>query len=199
MLSIQRIRDARATARTQRGQAMAEFVIWVFVLLAMIEGILWFGKAYELKLTCHMAARYMAAATANVAETDLDDSVINSRAQVYYPMTDHSPTYVELNPMDPAESPSSANSSFPSAGPLNIASTLSGMLSFASQTRGFEVGATYAPNSILDNTLPGGTHVRSRHFVSGGTWHKKQTYGDLQIMGVKWALMGWSTIALSQY
>ncbi|MCO4768765.1 MAG: pilus assembly protein [Deltaproteobacteria bacterium] len=198
MLSIQRIRDAR-DGKGQRGQAMAEFVIWVFVLLAMIEGILWFGKAYELKLTCHMAARYMATATASVAETDLEDSQIMSRAQAYYPMTDHNPTYVELAPFDPAANPSSANSSFPSSGPLNMASSLSNMLSFASQTRGFEVGATYAPNSILDNTLPGGTHVRSRHFVSGGTWHKKQTYGDLQIMAVKGALMAWSAVALSSY
>ena len=31
---------------TRSGQAMAEFVIWVFVLLLMIEGILWFGKAH---------------------------------------------------------------------------------------------------------------------------------------------------------
>ena len=198
MLSIQRIRDAR-DRRLQRGQAMAEFVIWVFVLLAMIEGILWFGKAYELKLTCHMAARYMATATANTAETELEDTDISNRARAYYPMTDHNPTYDELAPFDPAASPSSANASFPSSGPLNMASALSNMLSFASQTRGFEVGATYAPNSILDSTLPGGTHVRSRHFVSGGTWHKKQTYGDLQIMAVKGALMAWSAIALSQY
>ena len=60
---------------------MAEFVIWVFVLLAMIEGILWFGKAYELKLTCHMAARYMATATANTAETELEDTDISNRAR----------------------------------------------------------------------------------------------------------------------
>ena len=195
MVRIPSFRQAQA----QRGQAMAEFVIWVFVLLAMISGILWFGKAYELKLTCHMAARYMATATASAAETDIQDSMVQSRAQVYYPMTDHNPTYEELEPFDPGASPGAANASFPSSGPLNLASSLSNMLSFASQTRGFEVGATYAPNSILDGTLPGGTHVRSRHFVSGGTWHKKQTYGDLQIVGVKWALMGWSSIALSQY
>ena len=82
MIHIPSFRQAQA----QRGQAMAEFVIWVFVLLLMIEGIRMFGKAYELKLTCHMAARYMATAAASVAETDLEDSTIQSRAQVYYPM-----------------------------------------------------------------------------------------------------------------
>jgi len=194
-----RIRPPRKHGRSQAGQAMAEFVIWVFVLLLMIEGILWFGKAYELKINCHMASRYMAWATANVAETDLEDSVIMDRVQVYYPMTGNSPEFTELNPMDPASDPSSANENFPSSGPLNFFSLLSPLMSMASQTRGFEVGATYAPNSILDETLPGGTHVRSRHFVSGGAWHKKQTYGDLQIMAVKTGLFAWSSYALSQY
>ena len=168
MIHIPSFRQAQA----QRGQAMAEFVIWVFVLLLMIEGILMFGKAYELKLTCHMAARYMATATASSAETDIEDSMVQSRVQVYYPMTDHNPTYVELAPFDPGANPSDANAS---VGLLGVASALGNLLSFASQTRGFELGATYAPNSILDSTLPGGTHVRSPHFVSGGTWHKKQT------------------------
>ena len=184
---------------TRSGQAMAEFVIWVFVLLLMIEGILWFGKAHELKLQCHMAARYMATAAASVAETDLEDSTIQSRAQAYYPMTEYNPTYVELDPMEPAESPSGASETIPSSGPLNVASFLSGMLSFASQTRGFEVGATYAPNGILNSTLPGGTHVRSRHYVSGGTWHKKQISGDFIILGVKYALFAWSGFALASY
>ncbi len=195
MLRIHRPRKQRS----QAGQAMAEFVIWVFVLLLMIEGILWFGKAFELKINCHMAARYMAWSSANVAETGMEDSVIQARVQVYYPMTGNNPTFDELAPMDPASDPSAANENFPSSGPLNFFSLLSPLMSFASQTRGFEVGATYAPNSILDETLPGGTHVRSRHFVSGGSWHKKQTYGDLQIMAVKTGLFAWSSYALSQY
>jgi hypothetical protein len=165
----------------------------------MISGVLWFGKAYDLKLQCHLASRYMAWATANQAETDLDDSDVMSRVQVYYPMTENEPTYTELDPMDQLFGGSSSVGSFPSSGPLDFVSLLNPMFSMASQTRGYSVGAAYAPDGILDDTLPNGTQVHSQHFVSGGAWHKKQILGDIQIMGVKTALFAWSSYALSQY
>ena len=81
---------------------MTEFVIWVFVLLLMISGILWFGKSYDLKLNCLMASRYLAWQHAQIPETEMDPSVILQRAQIYYPMTDNSPSYNEIDIPNPA-------------------------------------------------------------------------------------------------
>jgi hypothetical protein len=180
------------------GQAMAEFVIWVFVLLLMIEGILWFGKAYELKLQCHLASRYLAWSHANRAETDLDEDEILTRAQAYYPFTERNPSWQELE-AEAVFDPNSLNEGGPAEGGFDALQLMNGMFSMASNTKGWEVGADYAPDGILDQTLPGGTHVRSRHYVSGGAWHKKQISGDGIIMIVKSGLMAWSVYALSQY
>lgn len=184
--------------RASRGQAMTEFVIWVFVLLLMIEGIIWFGKSYELKLQCHLASRYLAWAHANTAETDLGESVILERAQYYYPFTDGEPTFEELE-ADQVFDPNEMNEGGPAEGDLDVMSMINGMFSMASNTKGWEVGASYAPEGILAETLPDGTHVRSRHYVSGGAWHKKQISGDNLIMVVKTGLFAWSGWALSQY
>lgn len=184
--------------RPARGQAMTEFVIWVFVLLLMIEGIIWFGKSYELKLQCHLASRYMAWAHANNAETDLSPDVIQERSQFYYPFTDHEPSYEELEAAEVFNA-NDLNEGGPAEGSLDVMAMLNGMFSMASNTKGWEVGASYAPEGILDETIPDGTHVRSRHFVSGGAWHKKQISGDNLIMVVKTGLFAWSGWALSQY
>ncbi len=181
--------------RGDRGQAMTEFVIWAFVLLAMISGILWFGKSYDLKLNCHMASRYMAWQHMQVPETEMNDSTILQRVQVYYPMTENSPEYNEINPEDMYNA-STLNSGGPSAGGLDVFSLMGGMFSVADNTHGWNVGATYAPGGILDDTLPDGTHVQSQHFVAGGAWHKKQIDGDIIIMGVKTGLFMWSMSAL---
>lgn len=188
--------------KAQEGQAMAEFVIWVFVLLLMISGILWFGKAYDLKLNCLMASRYMSWAMAQSAETGLEANEVEARATVYYPMTDSD---MQIMNLDAGSVFPGVDSSTPGAGPMNVGSLMSGMFSMASNTTGYEVSAKYAPNGILDDTLPDGTNVRSRHYVSGGTWHKKHLSevvpggGDTLIVMVKGGLFGWSSWALSQY
>ncbi|GEM_PF-1543434 len=192
----------RAVREAQEGQAMAEFVIWVFVMLLMISGILWFGKAYDLKLNCLMASRYMSWAMAQSAETDLEQSQIEGRATVYYPMTDND---MQIMNLDAGSIFPGVDSTTPGAGPFNAGSLMQGMFGMASNTTGYEVSAKYAPNGILDDTLPDGTSVRSRHYVSGGTWHKKHLGdtvpggGDTIIMMVKGGLFGWSSWALSQY
>lgn len=186
----------------RRGQAMAEFVIWVFVMLLMISGILWFGKAYDLKLNCLMASRYMAWSTAQFAENGLDSSQVESRMSVYYPMTDNEPSFTNL---DAGSIFPGVDTSTPGAGPMNVGSIMNGMFGFASNTTGYEVTAKYAPGGILDDTLPDGTSVRSRHYVSGGAWHKKHMGelmpggGDTMIGLVKGALFAWSGWALAQY
>ena len=186
----------------QRGQAMAEFVIWVFVMLLMISGILWFGKAYDLKMNCHMASRYMSWAHAQQAETDLDTATIEARANTYYPMTNNNSAFQQL---DAGSIFTGVDTTTPGAGGLNVGTLMNGMFSMASNTTGYEVTAKYAPNGILDDTLPNGTQVRSRHYVSGGAWHKKHLGevvplgGDTLIGMVKGGLFAWSSWALSQY
>jgi len=130
-----------------------------------------------------------------VPETEMNDSTILQRVQVYYPMTENSPEYNEINPEDMYNA-STLNSGGPSAGGLDVFSLMGGMFSVADNTHGWNVGATYAPGGILDDTLPDGTHVQSQHFVAGGAWHKKQIDGDIIIMGVKTGLFMWSMSAL---
>ena len=185
----------RTQGDRKRGQAMTEFVIWVFVLLLMISGILWFGKSYDLKLQCLMASRYLAWQHAQIPETEMEPSVILQRAQIYYPMTDSSPAYNEINPDDLFEA-GGLNGGGPSGGGLDVFMLMNGMFSVASNTHGWNVEATYAPGGILDDTIPDGTHVQSQHFVSGGAWHKKQIEGDIIIMGVKTGLFLWSMSVL---
>ena len=194
MIRLQAPTDRR---EERRGQAMTEFVIWVFVLLLMISGILWFGKAYDLKLRCLMASRYIAWSHAQMAETDLQESTILARAQAYYPMTDNNPTFQEVNPSDIFDASTvTSGSSSPSSAGFDLMSLMGDMFNVASNTHGWNVGATYAPGGILDTTLPGGSHVQSQHFVSGGTWHKKQMSGDEIIVGVKQGLFLWSLAVL---
>ncbi len=61
---------------------------------------------------------------------------------------------------------------------------------------GWQVRARYNPGGILDSTLPLGSFVRSEHYASGGTWHKKQVRGDDAIMTVKSGLTAWSYAVL---
>lgn len=183
------------TTDGRKGQAMTEFVIWAFVLLLMISGILWFGKSYELKLQCHMASRYLAWSHAQIAETDDSSSSIVSRVSVYYPMSENSPELNEINPTDLFNA-GGLNSGGPTGGGFDVFTIMSGMFNVADNTNGWNVGATYAPGGILDDTIPDGTHVQSQHFVSGGAWHKKQVEGDIIIMGAKTGLFLWSMSAL---
>ncbi len=182
----------------ERGQAMTEFIIWAFVLLLMISGIVWFGRAYNLKLYCLSAARYVAWSEMQTAETDRDMDTILARAAVYYPMEDE--YGAQFNNLEP-DSLYSASDMDSGGGPggdgMSIFSILGGMMGVASNTKGWEVTANYNPGGILDSTLPGGSSVRSQHFVSGGAWHKKQMEGDLIIMAVKGSLFLWSTTVLN--
>ncbi len=180
-----------------RGQAMTEFVIWAFVLLLMISGILWFGRAYNLKLYCLSAARYIAWSEMQEAETDRNIDTILARASVYYPMEDeYGAEFTDLEP-DSLYSADSMSSSGPAGDGMTVFSVLGGMMGVASNTKGWSVSANYNPGGILDSTLPGGTAVHSQHFVSGGAWHKKQMEGDLVIMAVKGSLFLWSTTVLN--
>ncbi len=174
---------------------MSEFVIWVFVLLMMISGILWFGKAYDLKIQCHMAARYLAWAHAQQPETDMSTDVILERVAHYYPMTENQPQFVPLD-QTATFSATSLNTSGPSAFGFDLSNEMSGMFGTNADFKGWEVSATYNPGGILDSTLPGGTHVRSQHAVVGGAWHKKQIDGDNMIKDIKEGLYNWSTNAL---
>ena len=189
---------SRSIPRTEdrlKGQAMTEFVIWVFVLLMMISGILWFGKSYEIKLNCLMASRYLAWQHAQVAETGLQTSEILSRAQAYYPMTDTNPQFTRIDPIEIFDS-RTLNPNGPVDGGFDLFDTMNGMFSMADTTSGWHAEANYNPDGILDATLPDGSTVRSQHFVAGGTWHKKQIEGDELIMSVKAGLMAWSWAVL---
>jgi hypothetical protein len=188
-------RPPKRSSDPRKGQAMAEFVIWVFVLLIMISGIIWFGKSYELKLKCHMASRYLAWSHAQIAETGDTSSSIVSRVSVYYPMSENAPELSEIDPADIYEA-GSLNSGGPTGGGLDIFTIMGGMFNVADNINGWNVGGTYAPGGILDDTLPDGTHVQSQHFVSGGTWHKKQVEGDVIIVTAKTGLFMWSMSAL---
>lgn len=76
-------------------------------------------------------------------------------------------------------------------------SALSGVLdNVSTNVVGWQVRARYNPGGILDSTLPAGSFVRSEHYMSGGTWHKKQVRGDDAIMMVKSGLTAWSYAAL---
>ena len=183
--------------RDQRGQAMTEFVIWVFVLLLMISGILWFGKAYDLKLQCHLASRYMSWSYAQQPETDMDEAVIQARVQAYYPMVENAPEYI---PVDRSTSDAfDANSLVGGSGGggTGVMTALSTVLNTVStNVVGWQVRARYNPGGILDTTLPAGSFVRSEHYMTGGTWHKKQVRGDDAIMTVKGGLTAWSYAVL---
>jgi len=181
--------------RSQRGQAVTEFVIWVFVLLLMISGILWFGKSYDIKLNCLMASRYLAWQHAQVAETGLTTAQILERAQAYYPMTGANPQFTRIDPVE-AFSASTLNPSGPSDAGFDLFETMNGMFSMGDTTSGWHAEANYNPDGILDNTLPEGSIIRSQHFVAGGTWHKKQIEGDEIIMSVKAGLLAWSWAVL---
>jgi hypothetical protein len=179
----------------ERGQAMTEFVIWIFVLLLMISGILWFGKSYDIKLNCLMASRYLAWQHAQVAETELTTAEILDRAQAYYPMTDANPEFTQIDPAVwfPA---SSLNPGGPADAGFDLFETMDDMFTVGDTTSGWSAQGNYNPNGILDNTLPDGSVIRSQHFVAGGTWHKKQIQGDEIIMGVKAGLLAWSWAVL---
>jgi hypothetical protein len=186
------------TRTAARGQAFTEMVIWLFVLLLMISGIIWFGKATNLKLHCHAAARYTAWAHAVSHETELEDDAIMSRAQAYFPLQDEfDGQWTRLDPSTASSSDADTDTSGPSGNGLDIFSILNGLFGQVSNTHGWMVQASYAPGGILDSTLPDGTAVRSQHFVSGGPWDKKQTRGDLIITATKTALMAWSVAVLN--
>lgn len=189
------LRLHRTEAR--RGQAMTEFVIWVFVLLGMIEGIFMFGRATNLKLHCYAAARYTAWAHAVSYETDLDDSAILARAKAYYPIEDeYGAQWQQLDPASGYDA-GEANPGGPSGSGLDLFGAMNGLFGMVSNTKGWHVSASYNPGGILDSTLPDGLTVRSEYFVSGGPWDKKQTRGDLTIMTVKGMLMAWSFAVLN--
>lgn len=188
---IYRPQRSRQAASGERGQAVTEFVIWVFVLLLMISGILWFGKSYDLKLNCLMASRYLAWQHAQIAETDLTTSDILGRAQAYYPMTDASPQFSRIDPSEVFEA-SSLNPGGPTEAGFDVFSLMNGMFTLSDTTSGWHAEANYNPNGILDNTLPEGSTIRSQHFVAGGSWHKKQIGGDGIIWDVKTGLFLWS-------
>ncbi len=194
-MRVAAIRQSRAPQ--QRGQAFTEFAIWVFVLLCMISGIIWFGKAYDLKLNCHMASRYLAWSHAQIPETEMDPLVLLSRVQTYYPMLENNPQYIELTQNSlSGYSISEYNPGGPSSDGLDVFQLVNGVFDEVSSINGWMVTASYAPGGILDDTLPGGTAVRSQHFVGGGTWHKKQIEGDELIRGVKLGLYAWSMTVL---
>jgi len=181
---------------SRRGQAFTEMVIWLFVLLLMISGIIWFGKATNLKLHCHAAARYTAWAHAVSHDTELEDDQILARSQAYFPLQDEfNGQWTQLDPA--SDSVPDSDTSGPSDGALDVFSILNGLFGQVSNTHGWMVQASYAPGGILDSTLPDGTNVRSQHFVSGGPWDKKQTRGDLIITTTKLALMTWSAAVLN--
>ena len=185
-----------AKTRKERGQAMTEFVIWVFVILLMISGILWFGKAYDLKLQCHLASRYMSSAYAQRAETDMTEATVQARVQVYYPMTENAPEYL---PVDRAMGDAFDSNALVGGGGggAGVMSALSGVLdNVSTNVVGWQVRARFNPGGMLDSTLPLGTYVRSEHYASGGTWHKKQVRGDDAIMMVKSGLTAWSYAVL---
>ncbi len=185
----------RRRGQAESGQAMSEFVIWVFVLLLMISGILWFGKSYDLKLQCHMASRYMSWSYAQIPETELSEATILARAATYYPMIENAPQFIQLSRSDVFEADSLLAGG--GDGGLGVISALSNLISSVeTNVTGWQVQASYNPGGILDTTLPGGSAVRSQHFVAGGTWHKKQTRGDDAIMMVKGALTAWSYAVL---
>ncbi|MBJ94298.1 MAG: hypothetical protein CMP23_07430 [Rickettsiales bacterium] len=181
---------------SQHGQAMTEFVIWVFVLLLMISGILWFGKAYDLKLQCHLASRYMSWSYAQRPETDLTEATIQARVEAYYPMVENAPEYFSIDrSMGDAMDTSSIIGS--SSGGAGVMSAMGDMLgSVSTNVVGWQVRARYNPGGILDSTLPAGSFVRSEHYMAGGTWHKKQARGDDAIMMVKSGLTAWSYAVL---
>lgn len=190
------IRTLRSNSE-QRGQAMTEFVIWVFVLLLMISGIVWFGRAYNLKLYCHAASRYIAWSEIQQAETDRETDTILARAEAYYPLqAEYGSQFNDLD-ADSLYSADDMNSGGPEGDGMTIFSMMGSMFGVVSNTSGWEVTANYNPGGILDSTLPGGSNVRSQHFVSGGSWHKKQMEGDLMIMGVKGMLFAWSLAVLN--
>jgi hypothetical protein len=197
MLKTMRKALERPEANLPRGQAMTEFVIWVFVLLLMISGILWFGRAYNLKLYCLSAARYISWSEMQVAETDRELDNILARAELYYPMQDE--YGAEFNNLEPASlyNAEDMDSGGPGGDGMTVFAILGGMMDVASNTKGWSVSANYNPGGILNSTLPGGTTVHSQHFVSGGAWHKKQMEGDLIIMAVKGSLFLWSTTVLN--
>jgi len=187
----------RRHADKQRGQAMTEFVIWIFVLLLMISGILWFGKAYDLKLQCHMASRYMSWSYAQRPETDIAESVIQARVQVYYPLVENAPEYLPVDRSSGEAFDANALVSGGAGGGTGVMSALSGLLdNVSTNVVGWQVRARYNPGGILDSTLPAGSFVRSEHYMAGGTWHKKQVRGDDAIMMVKSGLTAWSYAAL---
>jgi hypothetical protein len=173
---------------------MTEFVIWIFVLLLMISGILWFGKSYNIKLNCLMASRYLAWQHAQAAETGLNTAEILARAQAYYPMTDTNPQFTRI---DPNSFPvGTLNPNGPVDGGFDLFDAMGGMFNMADTTSGWHAEANYNPDGILDTTLPDGSTIRSQHFVAGGTWHKKQIDGDELIKDVKQGLMAWSWAVL---
>lgn len=182
----------------RRGQAMTEFVIWVFVLLVMIAGIIWFGRATNLKIQCHYAARYSAWANAVSYETRLDESQIQARAQQYYPLQDnYEGSWTQMDPQSGFDTGSLSGSGGSGAGGMDFMGLVNGLFNFASNSKGYMVQANYNPGGLMNNVLPDGTHVRSLYVVSGGPWDKRQTRGDLMIMAAKGALMAWSTAALA--
>ena len=183
------------SSRDQRGQAMTEFVIWVFVLLLMISGILFFGKSYELKLKAHMASRYIAWQHAQTAETDMQTPEILERATKYYPLSDGNPTFEDVSPVG-IFSPGVLNEGGPMASGFDLFSSMDSMFNTSTNDAGWEATTVYNPDGILDQTLPGGATIRSRHFVSGGSWHKRQIEGDEVIFVAKTGLMAWSFGAL---
>jgi Flp pilus assembly protein TadG len=183
-------------SREKRGQAMTEFVIWVFVLLLMISGILWFGNAYDLKLQCHLASRYMSWSYAQRPETEMDETVIQARVQAYYPMVENAPEYlpVDRTTGDAFNANSLVGGGGGGAGVMTALSTVLNTVS--TNVIGWQVRARYNPGGILDSTLPAGSFVRSEHYMTGGTWHKKQVRGDDAIMTVKDGLTAWSYAVL---
>ena len=120
---------------------------------------------------------------------------ILERAQKYYPLSDGSPVFENIAPASIFDG-GTLNSGGPTAAGFDLFSTMDGMFTMGDGDFGWQATTVYNPDGILDETLPDGSTIRSRHFVSGGTWHKRQVRGDELILGVKSGLIGWSFAAL---
>ena len=155
----------------QQGQAVTEFVIWMFTLMLMMSGIMHFGRAYFLQQQCVLSSRYMAYKSARFSENQLSYAQVETRGKYFYSFPGTEDGGVTMS------------HEAPSAGGLGgVGGMILGSMSLVSDTVRWQTNAHYTdgplPNGFLGVTLQPTLHGMSS--APGGTWNNRNlpTGGD---------------------
>lgn len=186
-------RLVRPPAGKTRGQAFTEFIVWVFVLVQMIAGIMHFGRIYYIKGASLMASRYVAWKASRSADNGLSFEQVRQRvasASGARNLWDLGVgQYGFGGNIEQSQMGAQTNGHLNTGGSGGIGQVLGSALS------GLDSSTTCVTTTM--NNISGGLSyisptVTERHCVATGTWNSKQIYGDAIIWSAGIGLAAWA-------